>query len=331
MTENEFLASVGGRQVVMGTGDPSQWNFGWLSFAGNPDETFAKQRSDYLSSLPEFKISGSWQMDQRRYPLWKFGVQVTGKFLPYFNQVTGSCVGAGGGNMLMTAICTEIAQGQAEEFRIPWWPYTYGQSRVRAGMTGRGEGSTGAAWSEAATEDGTFGIHEQTGLPQFSDAGQGWLKLTSTVELQWSEGKYGDQFDPLAAKHLFKTVARMRNADDCLAALVNGYPITQASNFGFSPMVPSPQSDPPVRLVSWNGSWSHQTYIDEVWDHPKLGIIFRWGNNWGPTAHGPALGDEPPSSVYITAATLTKICQQGEVYDFSAFDGFPARTLNWIP
>lgn len=302
---------------------------GWV-----PPDKRTKDQADAaaeaIAAMPAFHIRGRFTLAERRYPLWKARVSVLGGHKGYIWQSVGSCVGAGGDNMLGTLVCLEILLGQPEEYKHRWWPYTWGRSRYHAGITGRGDGSTGAGWAQAIKEDGIF-EHDPAGmadLPDFKEKGM-WLQLPGSVELDWSAGeKIKPEWVELGRKHLVKTVSMMRSADDCVEALANGYPITQASNFGFSPMVPRPQGDPPVRLVTWNGSWSHQTYIDEVWDHPTLGMIFRWGNNWG-LAHGPALADEPESSVYITAKTLDQICRNGEVIAFSAFDGFPARELSF--
>lgn len=285
-----------------------------------------------LSSMPRFGIRGSFPMAERRYALWKAAVILTGKHLPYNFQQTGSCVGAGGGNMLKTGMCVEIVvKGEtAEEYREPWWLYTYGRSRFHAGLRGPGEGSMGAAWAKAITEDGIFEIDPE-GAPDLPDykVQSGWIVQPAAIEKQWSDGaKIADTWLKLGKQHLYKTAARLRSAAECAEALINGYCITQASSFGFSPMVPRPVGTPPVRLVkSWNGSWNHQTWIDEYWDHPELGEIFRWGNNWGAGAHGSPTADEPTGGVYITHAVLDQICKSrdSEVFAFSVFDGFPAR------
>lgn len=330
MNEGEFFASVGGKVVAENNG-PGYWNFGWIPIDARTPKQI-KADFDACQSMPRFGIRGNWQLDDRRYPLWKAGIMVTGKHLRYNWQLTGSCVGAGGGNMAKTLMCVEIALGnEPEEYRELWWPYTYGLSRQLAGMRGRGEGSLGSTWAQAARELGIFD-HDPEGypdLPDFRDV-DGWLQLTRDVELQWSAGEsISEQWRGLGRKHLFRSVARIRSADEAVAALANGYPLTQASMFGFSPMIPSPRGNPSVRIASWNGRWAHQTWVDEYWDHPSEGELFRWGNNWGPRAHGSPTGDEPPGGVYITKRTMDEICRSGEVFAYSAFDGFPSRKLRW--
>ncbi len=322
------LTTVGGRRIVRGDG-LEIWDFGWRgpgNLIEDLSDDMAQRHATQVAAMPTFGIQGSWQLDQRRYALWRAPISVTGSHLKYIWQVTGSCVGAGGCNMLRTGMCVEILAGDNEEFKEVWWPYTYGKSRYRSGMTRPGEGSTGAAWAEAICEDGFFAADEP-GLPTFREV-DGWLKLDKQTEIQWSDGDdIAAKWNDIARHHLYKTASRMKSKDDCIAALANGYCITQASMFGFrsSKVV----GTPPVRIAPWDGSWSHQTYVDEFWDHPTEGEIFRWGNNWGPTIHGSPTGDEPSGGVYIRARTMDEICRTGEVYAFAGLQGFQARKLPW--
>ena len=288
--------------------------------------------------MPRFSLRGRSFAAERRYALWRAGLQVRGRHLPYNFQQTGSCVGAGGGNMAKTAVCVEIAlKGEHEQYRELWWPFTYGVSRKLAGMRGEGEGSFGSAWAKAATTAGFFELDpaDDAGavidLPDFIDDG-GWLVQPAKVELKWSAGeRIGPEFYRLGLKHLFKTAAPVTSSTQAFDALSNGYPLTIASMFGIRAMTPRPQGNPPVRLAVWDGEWAHQMFIDEAWDHPTLGMIFRVGNNWGPDAHGTPTGEEPPGGFYVTDDTLDQILRtrDAECYAFSSFDGFPARRLNF--
>lgn len=331
MADEFDFASVGGRLIVAGNGtEPPHWNFGLLEQAErNTDQRLFSAMN--LSQIPDFKISGAWQLWGKRVPLWSYAKKLLGRHLRYNWQVSGSCVGAGGDNCRKTSIPIEIVlKNEPEEFKDVWWLFTYGWSRTHSGMNSPGEGSTGEGWAKAATENGCFWAGEQ-GLPQLSER-EGWLQVSGATERQWSTARgFGPKWNELGRAHLFQSAARCRSADDCVAALANGYCLTQASNFGFSPMAPAPSGDPPVRVASWNGSWAHQTYVDEYWEHPTHGELFRWGNNWGPGAHGNPVADEPPGGVYIKKATMDRICRTGEVFAFSGFAGFPARKIDHTP
>lgn len=316
------MQQYGGKLVAKG--EQGYWDFGYV----RPEDRTAEEvkadqiaRQSILSSLP----IRSWQLDEPRYALWQCAKRVTGSFLKYIRQITGSCVGAGGGNMLKTLIFVEIDQGDMEEYLDIWWLYTYGKSRQRGGLRGRGEGSFGSAWAEAITKDGIFAAKNGQGLPDFKDE-KGWQVLTQSLEMQWSDGAaIPDWANQLAKEHLVKKVAKINNANELAAAIRNGYPATQASMFGIRDMVPNPVGDPPVRLATWDGSWAHQTYFDEVWDHPSHGLIFRYGNNWGADAHGTPTAGEPAGGFYIKADTVDRICRGNEVFAFSMWDGFPVK------
>lgn len=305
-------------------------NCGWIP----PHERTTAQNkldADVQASLPRFGIRGRFAADKRRYPLWMAPKILTGKFARYNWQQTGSCVGAGGDNALKTLLAVEILlKGDLEVLKDVWWPYAYGRSRFHAGIRGRGEGSMGSAWAEAVLKDGFFEDDGEGGkLPDFKIR-DGWLVLDGKVELDWSDGaKIGEQWLTKGKSHPVKSMARMKSKDDCFEAIANGYPLTQASSFGFQGAKVM-GSDSPIRVATWNGTWNHQTYIDEVWDHPELaGIYYRWGNNWGPDAHGAPTGEEPPGGVYIHEKLVDRLCKEGEVYAMSGADGFPAQDLSF--
>lgn len=288
--------------------------------------------TEVQASLPRFGIRGRFSASERRYPLWKAGVTLLGRFLRYNWQQTGSCVGAGGDNALKTLLSVEIMlKGENETYKDVWWPYAYGRSRFHGGLRGRGEGSFGSAWAKAVLQDGFFEMDPE-GLPDLPDfqVRDNWLVQPAKVELDWSDGaKISEQWLKAGRVHLIKSMARMRSKDDCFEAIANGYPLTQASSFGFSGAKVK-GSKFPIRVAEWNGTWHHQTYVDDVWDHPELnGVYYRWGNNWGPDAHGDPTGDEPPGGVYIHENTMDRLCKEGEVYAMSGADGFPARELNF--
>jgi hypothetical protein len=246
-----------------------------------------------------------------------------------------NCVGAGGGNMLRTLARVEIATGDPEEWHEIWWPYTYGQSRRLGGMNGQGEGSVGSAWAKAIVDCGIFSYEEGAAsgrkLEEFHDV-QGWLQLSRSTEMEWSDGgaKNIDPWKPLALKHPVKTASPIGSVEEAKAAIQNGYPLTIASNFGTRTI--RPQGTPAVNVAEWDATWPHQMYLDEAWDHPSLGLIFRDGNNWGPDAHPAPTQGEPPGGFYYTAATLKKILSYWgtECFAFSAFTGFVVRELPWI-
>jgi len=311
-------------------------NFGWVRPEKQTPEQ-AKAHGRALEEMPRFGIRGKTVLDVRRYPLWLAGRKLLGKDPAWVWQQTGSCVGASAGSAGQVHQCVEIALGgQLETYRPLWWLYAYGRSRFHGGMRGRGEGSFGSAMAKALTMDGVLDL-DPAGEPDLPDpeTKNGWASHPASLEMDWSDGaRIAPNWLKVGKTHLFKSAARIRNADEKIAALANGYVCITASMFGFSPMVPPVEgkSGNQVRLVRrWNASWAHQMFDMEFWDHPDLGPIFGKGNQWGPTAHGTPPSDYPNCMYYVTYDLENQILRSSdtECYALSGFDGFPARELNF--
>lgn len=304
---------------------------GWIP----PDKRDAVQTLDHgkrVRAMPKFTMRNAAPLKERRYPLWAAGKKVLGRHIPYSLQSSGSCVASNGHNNILTLQCVEINQGEREEFKWLWWLFNYGCSRQRGGLRGRGEGSFGSSYAESAINDGFF-EHDPKGerdLPDPTPRGN-MMQLPGSVEMDWSDGAaIGENWRKLGRVHLIKTVSPIRSTTDAVTALSNGYPITIASMFGISPMVPKAVGTPPVRLVtSWSATWAHQQWIDEFFEHPEFGPIFRWGNDWGDDAHGSPTGEEPPGGFYTTEKVLAQVLKSRdtEAYAFSGFDGFEGRKI----
>lgn len=303
--------------------------FGWVPPECRTREEAAKV-SNVMASLPPFQLSGSFRGDKVKVGLYEARQKIAKtQHPPTINQSTGSCVGAGGGNALMTLRDVEIAiGGKLAEPDMFWWLYTYGESRELSGMRSRGDGSTGAGWAKAITTKGTF-LATEPGLPPF-EMRNGWYYLSPSIERQWSDGQMEPgKWDPLAAQHLVKSAARCNSAEDVATALQNGYPCTVACMFGTRGQKRLGDGDNAVMVSEWDGSWAHQQYIDAWWNHPTLGELFRVGNNWGPDAHSPAVDGSPNGGYWVRKATMQRMCGGQEVFALSAFNGFPARELDW--
>lgn len=303
-------------------------NFGWVPpESRTPAENVAN--STIMASLPAFELSGSFSGSKDKAALYEARQKVSGGQHPaYINQTTGSCVGAGGGNMLLTLRDVEIAlKGEMEGPEMFWWLYAYGYGRKFSGMGSRGEGSTGTGQAKAMTTKGTF-LASEPGLPQYTMK-NGWYWLPPATEREWSIGGIEpEKWDPLASKHLIKTAALCNSAEDVATALQNGYPCTVACMFGTQGQKRL-GGDQPVMVSEWDGSWAHQQFIDAWWNHPTLGELFRIGNNWGPDAHSAAVDGSPNGGYWVRKSVVQRMCGGREVFAFSAFNGFPARELNW--
>lgn len=258
----------------------------------------------------------------RSFRVFDFEVEEDHSFLAG-GLAVHNCVGAGGCNAWMTLACVEACRlNDAEIPVVPFWLLPYGRSRYYLGDRSPGEGSTGSTFAKAAREDGVIPANSP-GLPPFTRTDG--LVWGSSVEMKWSDGDNPDTMRllPDSRKHLVKTTAQCRNADDVREAIRNGYPCTAASMYAHRPGV---TGNPPVLLGRHSGEWSHQMSLLAWWDHPSLGEIFWLMNQWGLDAHGRDPAGGPPGGVWITKADVDWICRD-EVFAFSQFDGFPAQTL----
>ena len=248
-----------------------------------------------------------------------------GKFLPCLAQATGSCVGNGAWNAVMTLMSWEIARrGEAEQYQRVFLPYHYGRGRYHAGISGTGEGSTGSGQAEALVKDGV--IIQQEGLPEPS-GGEAGLCWGSSVEMQWSNGKkIADKWVTLGQKHPVKTASLVTSYDQVRDAISNGYPVTVASNRGFKM---TPKVD---KGKSWgvpSGTWWHQMFFDAV-DDDSARPGSHIGNSWGADAHGTPADDSPPGGFWVDADVVDYMVRQEDSFAFSQFDGFPEQEMDWM-
>ncbi len=335
--DDNFLRSVGGKRISLGNGTET-WSFGWVP----PQIRTTYQHAEVgraEAEMPKFTpppIKGDPE-GAYLYVLWKdpLVVQANGSAFTGIKQVTGSCVGAGGGTCWMTLACVEAVRlGDPETPLVPFWLLPYGRSRFYLGDRSPGEGSTGGTFAKAAREDGVV-AYNHSGLPQPTD-NDGMRCWGNSVEMAWSDGDARQTMDLLSEsrKHLVRTTAKCSSHSDVRAALINGYPCTAASMYAHNGG--TVQSDPPVLVGKKQGSWSHQMSIIGWMKHPKLGDLFYLMNQWGQGAHkknpdSTTYPKPPDGGVWISAADVDTICRD-EVFTFSQFNGFPAPDweVPWI-
>lgn len=300
--------------------------FGWFPIDLQPQELQDK----FNAKLVPFQISGP-PLDLKESLLYKVVNQAAGyEFFPW-DQKTGSCVGQGALAVMATLQAVEIiTQRQTfEEWRIPFILYNYGQSRKRGGLNGEGEGSFGSSMAESLNEDGCPPLDSSHPQPIHQQDGS-WT-FGAKAEMAWSNGnKPPVDLSDSASKFKVKSTSKLKNSDQVKQALSNGYPVTIASSwFGFSDLKVKPSGTPAVQLASRNQSWGHQQSCLGFTTHPEFGLIFLIQNSWG-NAHGTPPGNfgEPKGSYWIRSRDMDRICLE-EVFSFSNFDGYPARTVDW--
>lgn len=325
MSDTFDLHAVGG--VSLGgagaaCGSAIGWDFGWVP----PDRR--DPTIDAALAPPALAITGTGRAGAAtRALLWECWsdprvMASAGGLYPGVHQVTGSCVGAGGGNAVFALSAVEVVRlGDPEQVLIPFWPLAYGRSRHYAGMRGRGDGSFAGAFGRAAREDGFLPATTE-GLPSFTrDDGLVWGRAT---ELEWSDGDaIAPRWLEQSRRHLVRGVAAVRSADQCREALVNGYPVMFCGDWGGLMRCPT-RGNPEVLVNRRTTQWLHNQTALGWWDHPTEGEIYYVLNQWGREAHGRCPTGAPPGGYWISRADMEYQCRNGECLALSQFDGFPA-------
>lgn len=298
-------------------------NLGWIQ---PEDRTHFQVEVDgrIQSRMPIFAIAGRYDTPKQAL-LYTF----IKDHRPFYQQ-TGSCVGCGLG---MALWCLESVEthhlGQLEEAHCPFWLLPYGKSREIGGLLGRGEGSFGSAAIEAIQKFGVLPANHPD-VPQVKVM-DGSLVWGEKAELEWSDGqKISDKYLAPARKHLVQSAARLHSSQECKASLINGYPITLASNWG-GKMNPPILGNPGILLNSRVTTWGHQMSCLGWAEHEEFGDIFWIQNSWG-QSHGTSPGhyQEPAGGFWIKGSEMEWICRHGEVFSLSNFAGFPAQKLEWF-
>lgn len=333
----ELMARFGGKPLVGCDGTSEDlsahaYNFGYLpsqrlAAPGDParDDVAEQQHGIAVASMPRFQITGTYK-DREKSFLWDYAKKANnGQHFLAFRQVTGSCVGNGLGQAIWYLSAMEVERlGDPEQVLLPFYLLPYGRSRFYGGLRGRGEGSFGSAAARAAREDGILPF-DVDGLPK-PDMSDG-ITWGRAAELEWSDGAaIAPRWLERSRKHLIRSTAQIRNADEAAEALFNCYPLTIASDWGGQMR---PQVKDGVLLNRRVTTWMHQMCVIGVWQHPVLGLIFYVLNSWGPNTHGICPSGAPPGGFWITKADMDYICRQMEAFVLSQFNGFPAMEFSW--
>ena len=306
---------------------------GWITFDDRTEDQH-ESHDAAVAGMPRFSIVARRAPAPQKLLLtdfWKHPTVTTTVGYPYpgILQNTGSCVGAGGGNCIFTLAAIEVARnGDAEEALVPFWLLTYGRSRYDAGMRGRGEGSLGSTFAQASREDGIIPA-TLAGLPKFTNA-EDALSWGADAEMTWSDGaQISSQWLSESRQHLVGSTAPCQSSAEVRQAILNYYPCTDASpKFVNQPRMQGSQSPAAVGRLDSDGG--HQTSILGWWNHPELGELFWYMNQWPRSMYPADPGGGPAGGCWITSLAMDWICRNGEVYAFSQFQGFPAQELSYL-
>lgn len=291
-----------------------------------------------LASFPKFALSHAATAGPVKVLLtdfWKDPTVVADVGFEFagFRQLTGSCVGVSAGNAVFTlsAIQRCLADNPTKAF-VPWWPFPYGRTRFNEGDRGQGEGAVDSIMAQTLIKEGVFGIDEITDEPTF-DKSDG-LALTSGQELTYSDGAYvgNTKYLPLGKQHPVGTAAPLNSVADIKTAIVNGYPVLDGCEY----YIGTGHLSGDVALGQYDGRGGHSTCYLGYWDHPTLGPLYLYSNQWDGNTYPQDGSGKGRCTVWVKESTVAKLFtlggDNGETVALSHLNYFPAqpKVLDWF-
>lgn len=281
-----------------------------------------------MASMPDFEIKGQFKAVQK-VALWDGARSVLGgKDLPCFYQNIGSCTGQGKAKTEAYTMINQVLLDPTQKFVMPYEPYGYAMGRVCAGISGNDDGGTGSGCAEAATKYGVLPIDFDVAAEKYTwdDDGK-TLNWPGNIDSSWGYRGAPAKYIEQGKLHPVKTTALLTNTDNVRDAIVNKYGVTCASNWG-GQMKPSVTNG--VLLNRRVTTWNHQLSVSAYWDHDTLGELFWIQNSWGWFCHGICPSGAPGGGFWVLKNDMQYICDQQEVFAYSAFVGFPADQIPWM-
>ncbi len=305
----------------------------------------AAAHADALAHMPRFAAAGAG-LAAPTGPVkvilgqfWKapeviadVGFEFTGFF-----QYTGSCVGVSRGNADFTVQSVQRTLNPTpNRVFVPFWPFAYGRTRYLEGDRGQGEGAVDSVCGQQLKKEGDL-PSTLPGLPQFIH-GDG-LRLSSSIELQWSDGGSRTVTQWLGATQNYTgTLVPTNNPQDEYLAIVNGYPILSGCDYYVSGGSIHGTGDTAYVRGRFDGRGGHSTCRIAVWDHPNDGRLFGYSNQWPGSTYPTDPAGLPRCCCWVPESEVQKVYSQfhggnGETMAVSHVDYLPAQpeVLNWMP
>lgn len=255
------------------------------------------------------------------------GVTFTG-----FHQNTGSCVGVSDGDAVFTLSCVQrmLSDNPTKAF-IPWWPTSYGRSRAKAGIRGRGEGSIDSVMGQVMVDEG---VDDAIQIQFRTSDG---FEISGSDEMAWSDGNSSlvTSRIPHTKQYPLGGLAPIGDVDGIYAAIVNGYPVLDGCNLYVGSASLKSTSTGSVALGQYNGRGGHSTTILGIWEHPDLGPLYLYHNQWPDQTYPHDDSGKPRCSCWLLESTMRQLFQNGgdngESMLLSHLNYVPAqpRVLDW--
>lgn len=289
--------------------------FGRLDLPAEKDRIIQAKAYQYFPQLSQ-AIVGSGK--GKRSNNVKIIKSVLGEF-PIIIQETTDCVAFGLAGVINSLKCIRKFQGKYADFGgFTSTEDIYGGSRILIGngSLGRGGGSTGSWAAQYVLKYGTL-LRKKYGDIDLS-------KYSARRADEWGMRGVPRELLPVAEEHQIKEYTIVRTWEECRDSLYNGYPITIASNRGFSGKLDS------KGCLLGNASWPHQMYLIDMIDDdgdPRALLVNSWPVNWVQNANRE---DTPHGTGWVRADILVRdILSANDSYSFSDFEDYLPQDLSW--
>lgn len=249
-----------------------------------------------------------------------------------FHQLTGACVGVsdGDGVFTLSAVQRCVADAPTKAF-IPWWPTSYGRSRAKSGIHGQGEGSIDSVMGQVMVDEGV-----DDALQAQFDTTDGFT-LTKSLEMQWSDGNSSLVTNRITHTKQFPMggLAAVEDVDGIYAGIVNGYPCLNGCNNYMGSASVRQTSTGRVALGTYNGRGGHSTTFLGIWEHPDLGTLFNYHNQWPGSTYPDDDSGKSRCSCWALESEVAKLFRtggnNGETMLMSHLTYLPAqpKVLDW--
>src|SRR5690606_28216367 len=146
------------------------------------------------------------------------------------------------------------------------------------------------------------------------------------VSDRWGDGDGFRRFLDEGRQHPVRSAAKIDTWNELVAAIVNGYPCTIASNAGFTMKAGSDG------FHRRRGTWPHQMCIVAICDDPRrpwAGLLNSWGDAHGRIEDFETGEPWPVGTLRVRRDAIESMLRTGECFAYSQFDGFPQQDLFW--
>lgn len=249
-----------------------------------------------------------------------------------FKQNTGACVGVSDGDAIFTlsAVQRMLSDNPTKAF-IPWWPTSYGRSRAKSGISGQGEGSIDSVMGQTMVDEGVDDI------PQLQFRTTDGFEISASDEMRWSDGNSNLVMSRVSHSKQYPLggLAAVEDVDGIYAGIVNGYPCLNGCNLYMGSASVKQTSTGRVALGTYNGRGGHSTTFLGIWEHPDLGPLYNYHNQWPGSTYPDDDSGKPRCSCWALESEVKRLFQNGgnngETMLFSHLKYLAAqpRILDW--